>query len=564
MPTSSSKRVAVVLTAIPTEYQAVRGHLNAVEEITHPQGTVYEQGRLECQGYTPWSVSIVEIGAGNPSAALETERAIAFFAPTVVLFVGVAGGVKDVSLCDVVAATKVYGYESGKANSTFLPRPTVGEPSYSMIQRARAESRRPNWLERLENCTLPAPPRVHIGPIAAGEKVVASKRSTTFKFLRSSYSDAIAVEMEGRGFLQAVHANKNLNALVVRGISDLLDSKSKSDEAGYQLLAAKAASAFAFEVLANLEAESPQQPGWNPHRADEPGSAATTAIEIRIAMEFAQFDEQYERMLQWALAGFLGIPPTHIAVNSVEHGSVLVTIELPTQSAQKLLEAFRQDDEELLRLLQPFDLLGLRVAPTPAAGSTRGGRGESHKLRKIGAQSDIEVIRTIRRGGRSAESELSRRWRPRLLAIARTILRNDELAEDAAQVALWRAFNNLDKFDESRQFEPWILRIAANCAHDFRRRSLPPTSSLQDISSDVESPPESRGMANQEEIEALGACMAALGREHRVVAALFQCGFTLAEMGALLGKPKSTCQGHLKEALRQLKRNMAARGFPQD
>jgi RNA polymerase sigma factor (sigma-70 family) len=60
--------------------------------------------------------------------------------------------------------------------------------------------------------------------------------------------------MEGRGFLQAAHANPNISALIVRGISDLLTDKSRTDRAGYQERAAEHASAFAFEILARLEA----------------------------------------------------------------------------------------------------------------------------------------------------------------------------------------------------------------------------------------------------------------------------------------------------------------------
>jgi len=247
------RRHAMILTAIPTEYQAIRTHLCEIEEIQHSRGTVYEQGRFICTDGDSWVVSMIETGPGNPEAAIEAERAMNFFNPGVLLFVGVAGGLKDVGLCDVVAATKVYGYESGKSAATFQPRPTVGESSYSMIQRARVEARKNTWLKRLDCSLYGAQPLVHVAPIAAGEKVVASRRSSVCKFIRGNYGDAVAVEMEGRGFLQAAYANQYINALIIRGISDLISGKTKADMAGYQTLAAQAASAFAFEIISNLD-----------------------------------------------------------------------------------------------------------------------------------------------------------------------------------------------------------------------------------------------------------------------------------------------------------------------
>ena len=239
---------AVILTAIPVEYMAVRDRLANWREEMHPQGTIYERGKFFANGNW-WEVGIVDVGSGNAGAGVEAERAIAYFNPSVILFVGVAGGIKDVAIGDVVAATKVYSYESGKAKQKFEPRPDVGLSTYNLIQRARAESKKSEWLERL----TPAPestPRVFVAPIAAGEKVIASSKSDVFKFIQLNYGDAVAVEMEGRGLLQAAHANHQVSALVICGISNLIDGKSEADAGGSQEMAARNASEFAFEVLA--------------------------------------------------------------------------------------------------------------------------------------------------------------------------------------------------------------------------------------------------------------------------------------------------------------------------
>ena len=249
---TGAERCAVVLTALPVEYDAVKAHLSNLKEDVLKQGTIFEVGEFQTsQG--PWKVAVGQlVDPGNDEAAVETERAISHFKADVALFIGIAGSLKDAKLGDVVAATTVYGYEYGKEidGGKFLPRGLVGSSTYRIIQRAKFESGRPDWTRRLGD--TPGELTVHVKPIAAGSKVLASTEGEAYTFVRQQYSMCYAVEMEGLGFLKATRANPDVEALVVRGISDLIEGKNEGDEPARQHAAARNASAFAFEVLAKF------------------------------------------------------------------------------------------------------------------------------------------------------------------------------------------------------------------------------------------------------------------------------------------------------------------------
>jgi len=240
----------VIVTALRLEYAAVRSQLRDIKEVHHDQGTIYEVGMLIDTTY-PWEVALVLSGMGNVAAGIETERAIATFDPEIVGFVGVAGGIKDVKLGDVVIGTKVYGYEGGKAEADFLPRPSVGETSYRLRQIAEAVQRSGQWPNRIHESARLVD--VIAGPIVAGEKVIAATTSDVYCLLRSHYSDAIAVEMESAGFVHALHCNQPRESLIIRGISDLIDQKGDCDSAGWQQRAAMRAAGFAMAVIATVE-----------------------------------------------------------------------------------------------------------------------------------------------------------------------------------------------------------------------------------------------------------------------------------------------------------------------
>lgn len=244
------RRKIAILTALELERKAVLDHLSAVKRENHPRGTVYQVGIFETEDVV-WEVATTSIGAGNPGAAAEAERVIEHFEPEAALFVGIAGGIKDVELGDVVASEDVFLYHSGKATETFRANPQSYRPTNDLVSGARATAVENAWQSRIAAPAGP-PPKAIVAPIVAGEQVVASTESPTYAQIREHYGRAVAVDMEAGGFLRGTYGNRQVASLVIRGISDLLADKAEADAAGSQPRAAAHAAAFAFELIAKL------------------------------------------------------------------------------------------------------------------------------------------------------------------------------------------------------------------------------------------------------------------------------------------------------------------------
>lgn len=249
--TVMNETTIVILTAMNLEYDAVRAKLSDITVHTHPMGTRFEVGHLSgCR------VALALTGKGNQSAAVLTERAIAEFAPAAVIFVGVAGALQPhLGLGDVVVATHVYAYHGATSeDDAITARPRAWELSHRVHQIAAHLERTEDWTRQLSGGV--PPPRIHFGPVAAGEMAHYSTVSDARGWLREHYNDAVAVEMEAAGVAQAGHLNDAVPTIMVRGISDYADeSKSATDDLGWQPRAAANAAAFATTLAVVLAAE---------------------------------------------------------------------------------------------------------------------------------------------------------------------------------------------------------------------------------------------------------------------------------------------------------------------
>jgi nucleoside phosphorylase len=257
-------RLVVVLTALEVEYRAVRAHVVDVEAWQHPSGTIFDVGTI---AGTDRRIAIAMTGTGNVQAGVITAHS-AEFAPAAVVFVGVAGALRDnIELGDLCVATRVYAYHGGRQeDDEFSVRPRAWDAAHRLIQLAHHVSRT-SWPAGPADGGEPI---VHFEPIAAGDVVLDSRKAALAGFLRRNYNDAVAVSMEDAGVAQAAHLN-SVDVIVVRGISDKADGTKNATSRDWQPRAAANAAAFAMALIkAHVSTRSDERGGrsW-PNRERE-------------------------------------------------------------------------------------------------------------------------------------------------------------------------------------------------------------------------------------------------------------------------------------------------------
>lgn len=165
---------------------------------------------------------------------------------------------------------------------------------------------------------------------------------------------------------------------------------------------------------------------------------------------------------------------------------------------------------------------------------------------------DTELVVLAREGSTEAASVLFDRYWQLTWRSAYAVTASRELADDAAQEAIVKAFGALERFDETRPLAPWLKRIAVNAAIDLARRRR--------ASELVGEKPSfhdwSLGEAAAEDVRAwvVADAVAALDPDKRLVVVLhYWLDLALDEVAGLLGAPLGTVASRLARAKAELR-----------
>jgi RNA polymerase sigma-70 factor, ECF subfamily len=192
--------------------------------------------------------------------------------------------------------------------------------------------------------------------------------------------------------------------------------------------------------------------------------------------------------------------------------------------------------------------------PTTAAALPRAYHPHLTLLEPTDAERERELVERARDGDREAFGELVRGHLAAAIRLAMRVVRNAADAEDVVQDAFLSALKNIDAFDTTRPFWPWVSRIIVNRSIDLMNsRAVRQSESLTpDLSAPNVSPLRS---AEQDELAAhVRRVIATMPPRQRLVVELFDLeGASVAEIAELTGSAAATVRWHLHMGRRTLR-----------
>lgn len=144
-----------------------------------------------------------------------------------------------------------------------------------------------------------------------------------------------------------------------------------------------------------------------------------------------------------------------------------------------------------------------------------------------------------------------------LHSVARRILRDTTLAQDATQDALLDAWRNLPRLRDPARFEAWAYRLLVNACYAQARRERHHRANLQLLPQDGPRVPDPASrIAVQDQLD---RAFRQLSVEHRTVVVLVHyMGQTPMEAAETMGTPVGTARSRLHYALANLRSAMDA------
>ena len=165
---------------------------------------------------------------------------------------------------------------------------------------------------------------------------------------------------------------------------------------------------------------------------------------------------------------------------------------------------------------------------------------------------DTDLVTRAQRGDKEAYAILAAGHADRFLAVARRILRDIDLAEDATQQALLSIWRDLPQLRDPARFEAWSYRLLVRACYAEGRRERRWAPNLRLLPADE--PVAASGLDSVVDRDQLERGFRRLSLDQRTVVVLrHYLDMPLDRIAETLGIPVGTAQSRLHYAMRGLR-----------
>jgi RNA polymerase sigma-70 factor (ECF subfamily) len=163
------------------------------------------------------------------------------------------------------------------------------------------------------------------------------------------------------------------------------------------------------------------------------------------------------------------------------------------------------------------------------------------------------LLRLARAGDMAAFEQIIIHHERHVLLTALRLLGRLEDAQDAAQEVFIRLYKYLHRFDEKREFLPWLYRMTVNVCRDISRKQ--PRAGLLSLEEIPDPPVVAADLALEEERRMLAQGIKTLAEKERAALVLRDIeGLSTREVAAILGSSEATVRSQVSTARSKIKK----------
>ena len=170
--------------------------------------------------------------------------------------------------------------------------------------------------------------------------------------------------------------------------------------------------------------------------------------------------------------------------------------------------------------------------------------------RPLVTQSDAELVQEVLAGNKEAFALLVRRYERSVRAVAMSIVKKPNIADDIAQEAFVRSWKQLPQLRNPKVLGPWLMKITARCAIDSLKKqpSLKYSDSLDSLAAH-----EKNGQLDEKNQHLLETIQRLPKPERQVVMLRYFGPYSVRDLASVVGRSVGTVTKQLSRAHKRLR-----------